>query len=111
VILSFLIILSIIAIIGLSAGHFSKPNKSDYYLASKSLSPWLVGLSAMATNNSGYMFIGLIGFTYLVGLSSIWLMIGWILGDFLISKTIHKKIPMHQLLVHGQIKANLLQSS
>ena len=91
-ILSFLIILSVIAIIGLSAGRLSKPNKSDYYLASNSLSPWLVGLSAMATNNSGYMFIGLIGFTYLVGLPSIWLMIGWILGDFLISKTIHKKI-------------------
>jgi sodium/proline symporter len=92
VILSFLTILSIIAIIGLSAGRLSKPNKSDYYLASKSLSPWLVGLSAMATNNSGYMFIGLIGFTYLVGLPSIWLMIGWILGDFLISRTVHKKI-------------------
>jgi sodium/proline symporter len=90
--LSFLIILTVIAIIGLSAGRFSKPNQSDYYLASKSLSPWIVGLSAMATNNSGYMFIGLIGFTYLVGLPSIWLMIGWILGDFLISKTIHKKI-------------------
>ena len=92
VILSFLIILTAIAIIGLSAGRLSKPNKSDYYLASKSLSPWVVGLSAMATNNSGYMFIGLIGFTYLVGLPSIWLMIGWILGDFLISKTLHKKI-------------------
>lgn len=91
-ILSFLIILIAIAIIGLSAGRHSKPNKSDYYLASKSLSPWVVGLSAMATNNSGYMFIGLIGFTYLVGLPSIWLMIGWILGDFLISKTLHKKI-------------------
>ena len=91
-ILSFLIILTAIAIIGLSAGRLSKPNKSDYYLASKSLSPWVVGLSAMATNNSGYMFIGLIGFTYLVGLPSIWLMIGWILGDFLISKTLHKKI-------------------
>ena len=46
----------------------------------------------MATNNSGYMFIGLIGFTYLVGLPSIWLMIGWIMGDFLISRTVHKKI-------------------
>tara|TARA_B110000967_G_scaffold205676_1_gene250724 strand:- start:497 stop:1876 length:1380 start_codon:yes stop_codon:yes gene_type:complete len=92
VILSFLIILLVIALVGLSAGRLSKPNKADYYLAGKSLSPWIVGLSAMATNNSGYMFIGLIGFTYLVGLPSIWLMIGWILGDFLISRTVHKKI-------------------
>ena len=91
-ILSFLIILLVIALVGLSAGRLSKPNKADYYLAGKSLSPWIVGLSAMATNNSGYMFIGLIGFTYLVGLPSIWLMIGWIVGDFLISRTVHKKI-------------------
>ena len=90
-ILSFLIILLVIALVGLSAGRLSKPNKADYYLAGKSLSPWIVGLSAMATNNSGYMFIGLIGFTYMVGLPSIWLMIGWILGDFLISRTVHKK--------------------
>jgi sodium/proline symporter len=46
----------------------------------------------MATNNSGYMFIGLIGFTYLNGLSSIWLMIGWILGDYLITKKLFPKI-------------------
>ena len=92
VILSFLIILLVIALVGLSAGRLSKPNKADYYLAGKSLSPWIVGLSAMATNNSGYMFIGLIGFTYMVGLPSIWLMIGWIVGDFLISRTVHKKI-------------------
>ena len=91
-IFSFLIILFVIALVGLSAGFLSKPNKSDYYLAGKSLSPWIVGLSAMATNNSGYMFIGLIGFTYLVGLPSIWLMVGWILGDFLISRIVHKKI-------------------
>lgn len=43
---------------------------------------WLAGLSAVATNNSGYMFIGLMGYTYVVGLLSVWLMIGWITGDF-----------------------------
>lgn len=91
-IISFLICLSIIALIGISSYKYSKPNAKDYYLASQSLNPWLAGLSAMATNNSGYMFIGLIGFTYTVGLSSIWLMVGWILGDFLISKFIHQKI-------------------
>ena len=91
-ILAFCIILTAIAIIGLSSARQSKSNEKDYYLASQSLSPWLAGLSAMATNNSGYMFIGLIGFTYSVGLSSIWLMVGWILGDFIVSKFIHKKI-------------------
>ncbi len=38
------------------------------------------------------MFIGMIGYTYMVGLSSIWLMIGWIGGDFLSSLFIHKHL-------------------
>jgi SSS family transporter len=54
--------------------------------------PWLVGLSAVATNNSGYMFIGVIGFTYASGLSAVWLMIGWIVGDWLASSFIHGRL-------------------
>ena len=46
----------------------------------------------MATNNSGYMFIGMIGLTYSTGLSSIWLMIGWIVGDLAASLLIMKKV-------------------
>ena len=38
------------------------------------------------------MFIGMIGYTYMVGLSSIWIQVGWIFGDFLMSMFIHKKI-------------------
>lgn len=38
------------------------------------------------------MFIGMIGFTYTTGLSSAWLMIGWILGDLVASLFIHKKL-------------------
>jgi sodium/proline symporter len=88
----FLGLLLFIALIGITSSRLNKPTVKNYYLADKSLSPWLSGLSAMATNNSGYMFIGLIGFTYLNGLSSIWLMIGWILGDYLITKKIFPKI-------------------
>jgi len=88
----FLGLLLFIALIGITSSRLNKPTVKNYYLADKSLSPWLSGLSAMATNNSGYMFIGLIGFTYLNGLSSIWLMIGWILGDYLITKKLFPKI-------------------
>ena len=88
----FLGLLFFIALIGITSSRLNKPTVKNYYLADKSLSPLLSGLSAMATNNSGYMFIGLIGFTYLNGLSSIWLMIGWILGDYLITKKLFAKI-------------------
>ena len=35
--------------------------------------PALAALSAVSTWNSGYMFIGFIGFTYAVGYSAIWI--------------------------------------
>src|SRR5210317_552607 len=88
----FVSILTLIALIGLASSRLHKPTLKNYYLADQALSPILSGLSAMATNNSGYMFIGLIGFTYLNGLSSIWLMLGWIIGDFIITQTLFKKL-------------------
>jgi len=38
------------------------------------------------------MFIGVIGYTYATGLASIWLMIGWIVGDFLASTFVHRRL-------------------
>ncbi|MGZ0707069.1 sodium/proline symporter [Coraliomargarita sp. W4R53] len=91
-ILSFLLFLAAFVVIGVSSVRHSRGTKKDYYLASSSLSPSLVGLSAVATNNSGYMFIGVIGYTYVTGLAAIWLMIGWIAGDFIASTFVHAKL-------------------
>ncbi len=92
VMLSFIAFLLAFTLIGLSSVFKSRGSKEDYYLADSSVKPWLVGLSAVATNNSGYMFIGVIGYTYVTGLASIWLMIGWILGDFLASLFVHSRL-------------------
>ncbi len=91
-IFSFIIFLLIFTLIGLSSIWQSRGTRHDYYLADSSVKPWLVGLSAVATNNSGYMFIGVIGYTYATGLASIWLMIGWIAGDFLASLFVHSRL-------------------
>lgn len=89
---SFLAFLFLFVIIGISAVKSSKDTTIDYLLAGHNVKPWLAGLSAVATNNSGYMFIGVIGYTYLTGLSAIWLMVGWITGDMLASFLMHKKL-------------------
>ncbi len=85
VIASFLFFLCGFLGIGLYSMRFSKKTAEDYLIAGKAVPPWLVGLSAIATNNSGYMFIGMIGYTFTEGLNTIWVMIGWILGDFTVS--------------------------
>lgn len=89
---SFIVFLLAFTLVGLSTLFKSRGTRQDYYLASNSVSPVLAGLSAVATNNSGYMFIGVIGYTYTTGLASIWLMIGWIAGDFLASTFVHRRL-------------------
>ncbi|HEX7720201.1 MAG TPA: sodium/proline symporter [Woeseiaceae bacterium] len=90
--LSFILFLLLFVGVGLSSAWYAKKSRNDYYLASRSVSPCLTGLSAVATNNSGYMFIGVIGFTYTTGLAAVWLMVGWIVGDFIGSLFIHRKL-------------------
>jgi sodium/proline symporter len=89
--LSFTLCLLLFLAIGLLSVIKKRDTKQDYYVASNSVAPWLVGLSAVATNNSGYMFIGVIGYTYYQGLYAILLMLAWLLGDFLASIFVHKK--------------------
>lgn len=90
--ISFVACLLLFVVIGISAARHSRGTSRDYYLADQSVPPSLVGLSAVATNNSGYMFIGAIGYTYAVGLASVWLMLGWIAGDFLASLFVHHRL-------------------
>jgi SSS family transporter len=91
-IISFIACLLLFTLIGISSVRQSRGTGRDYYLADSSVKPWLTGLSAVATNNSGYMFIGLIGYTYVTGFSAVWLMVGWITGDFLSSLFVHARL-------------------
>lgn len=92
IIISFCFFLLVFVLIGALSTLKNKHNSLDYLLAGHSIKPWLVALSAVATNNSGYMFIGMIGYSYTVGFSSVWLMVGWIFGDFLASLIVHKRL-------------------
>jgi len=92
IVTSFLAFLLFFVAIGLWSMRRSRHNSIDYLLAGRSVAPWLTALSAVATNNSGYMFIGLIGYTYLTGLAAIWMMLGWIAGDFIASSFIHRQV-------------------
>lgn len=105
---SFFICLALVLLIGLSSARQAKTSAADYFVASRSVPPWLVGLSAVATNNSGYMFIGLIGYTYAVGIQSVWLMVGWIAGDLIGSKVAHERMRDEAERVHANGIISLL---
>ena len=89
---SFCLFLLLFTLVG-SLSVLKKKNTSiDYLLANQEIKPWLAAISAIATSNSGYMFIGQIGFTYVYGLQSVWLMFGLIFGDFISSLFVHKNL-------------------
>ncbi len=105
---TFLFFLALFAGVGIASHVRARSDARDYLLASQETAPWLVGLSAIATNNSGYMFIGVIGYTYAVGLPSIWLMLGWIFGDFVASSVIHRRLREVTTAGKGETFAGIL---
>ncbi|MGB3492591.1 MAG: sodium/proline symporter [Elainellaceae cyanobacterium] len=90
--ITFIVFISLFIGVGIYSGSQKKDTTEDYLLAGRGVNPWLTALSAVATGNSGFMFIGLIGFTYEVGVSAIWLTVGYILGDGLAWLSVHKRL-------------------
>ena len=69
VVVSFIAFLLCFLGIGVYSATRKRDTADDYLVASRSIGPWAMALSAVATNNSGFMFIGLIGSTYVEGVS------------------------------------------
>jgi Na+/proline symporter len=91
-IVGFAVFMVAFAIIGMFSAKSGQRTDQDFLLASKSVSPILTALSAAATKNSGYMFIALIGYIYAFGLSAVWLVLGFLLGDLLAFFFVQKRI-------------------
>ena len=89
---SFLFFLCLILVVGIFSAKAGKKTNADYMLASRSIGPIPIALSAVSTCNSGFMFIGMIGFTYVYGFSAIWLIFSWILGDLFAWSIVHRPL-------------------
>ena len=92
ILVSFCIFLILISLVGISASRLNKGNNQDYILASRSIGPVATALSAVSTCHSGFMFIGMIGFTYVAGVSAIWLIIAWLIGDLFAWTFVYPKL-------------------
>jgi len=78
--------------VGIYSATRKQATTEDYLVASRSVNPWFAALSAVATDNSGFMFIGLTGSCYMAGLSGGWLMVGWITGEWFAWLFVHKRL-------------------
>ena len=78
--------------VGLASIRVKKDTTDDYLVAGRGMHPALAALSAVSTWNSGYMFIGAIGFTYLMGYNVIWLAVASTLGQLVAWMWLYKYI-------------------
>ena len=90
--LNFLVFLLLFVGVGIYSASGQQNSTTNYLVANRDVNPWLTGLSAFATAHSGGMFISTIGWTYQVGISSVWLLVGWFLGDYLTWFFIHQPL-------------------
>ena len=90
--LSFLLFLLLFTVVGAYAATQKQDSTSDYLLADRKVNPWLIALSALSTGQSGFLFTGQVGYAYTQGISSIWLAIGWAIGDYLAWTVVFKRL-------------------
>lgn len=90
--ISFVAFLLLFTGVGIYAASRKKNTTEDYLLASRDVNPWMTGLSAFATAHSGGMFISSIGWIYTVGISGMWLLVGWFLGDYIAWFFVHRRL-------------------
>ena len=81
ILLSFLVFMIFFAGVGLASMRVKKDTTDDYLVAGRGMHPALAALSAVSTWNSGYMFIGFIGFIFLQGYSALWIAVVSTIGQ------------------------------
>jgi len=80
IILSFAAYTAVIVVIGLWSARRAKRDDEDYFLAGRSLGPWMAALSAGASAESAWVTMGLVGLAFMTGFQAYWLVPGLVVG-------------------------------
>jgi len=76
--ISFLAYTVIILGFGIYTARFTQDSSADFFLAGRGLGPWLTGLSAAASAESGWVTLGLVGMAFHTGIATFWIVPGTI---------------------------------
>ena len=105
---TFIAFLLLFTVVGIYSATRKQNTTSDYLLASRNVNTWLTALSAMASGQSGFLFIGSVGYAYKVGISSVWLAIGWTIGDYIGWWLVFKRLRQISELTASETVSSLL---
>jgi len=81
VIITIVIYNLVLIIVGLLTKNRNK-TQDDFYLANRSLGPWVAALSASASSSSAWTLLGVSGAAYAWGLSAVWIIPGVLIGYY-----------------------------
>ena len=82
-----------VAMIGVGFVFYKKTNTlSDFILGDRSMGPFVSAISAVASDMSGWMLMGLPGAVYLAGMNQLWIGIGLALGTYISWLVVAKRL-------------------
>lgn len=70
----------LVIVVGLLTSRRASESDEEYFLAGRSLGPWVGALSASASSESGWVTIGLVGWAFQSGVSAFWILPGVFFG-------------------------------
>ncbi|MFK9094293.1 sodium/proline symporter [Bacillus salipaludis] len=76
----FAIYLAAVFIIGVMSERYISKSEEGFFLGDRNFGPWATAISAGATDTSGWIFIGAAGYSYVAGISTMWMLPGFIIG-------------------------------
>ncbi len=78
--ISFAIYTLLIVVVGVYSARYARRSDADFFLAGRSLGPWVAALSASASSESGWVTLGLVSWAFISGVSAYWIIPGCLLG-------------------------------
>jgi len=80
IIISFTLYTLAIIAVGVLSLRWSQISNLDFFLARRKLGAWVAAISSCASAESGWVMLGLVGFSFTEGISTIWIIPGCIAG-------------------------------
>ncbi|MEH7225747.1 sodium/proline symporter [Bacillus sp. JJ1566] len=78
--ITLIIYLALVFFVGVYAGRGNGNDEESYFLGKRGFGPVATAISAGATDSSGWIFIGAVGFAYSFGAVSMWMLPGFAAG-------------------------------
>lgn len=107
--IGFILYLVVVLFLGFIAYRLNKSH-SDFFLAGRKLSPWLVAFSERASGESAWLLLGLPGAAFAVGLIEAWTALGCVSGIifswFVIAKDLREQTEKHDSITLPNFLAN-----